>query len=50
MADGYRVYLGAYTGIESAADGIRLAFAAPDGRLRCAETVADAFDPSFLAL
>lgn len=50
MAAGYRVYLGAYTGIESAADGIRLAFADPGGRLRCTETVADAFDPSFLAL
>ncbi|MEU6267328.1 lactonase family protein [Saccharopolyspora shandongensis] len=46
----YRVYLGAYTGAESAADGIRLAIADPSGALRCTESVAEAFDPSFLAM
>ncbi|MEU5847592.1 lactonase family protein [Saccharopolyspora shandongensis] len=46
----YRVYLGAYTGAESAADGIRLAIADPGGALRCTESVAEAFDPSFLAM
>lgn len=46
----YRIYLGAYTGAESAADGIRLAIADADGALRCTESVAEAFDPSFLAM
>ncbi|MGW5641809.1 lactonase family protein [Saccharopolyspora sp. NPDC003752] len=46
----YRIYLGAYTGAESAADGIRLAIADPGGVLRCTESVAEAFDPSFLAM
>ncbi|MFR9729314.1 lactonase family protein [Saccharopolyspora sp. MS10] len=46
----YRVYVGAYTGPDSAADGIRLAFADATGRLRCADTVAHTYDPSFLAL
>ncbi|MEU6127982.1 lactonase family protein [Saccharopolyspora sp. NPDC047091] len=46
----YRVYLGAYTGSDSGANGIRLAFADEAGRLRCTDTVADAYDPSFLAL
>ncbi|GAA0541346.1 hypothetical protein GCM10011581_37230 [Saccharopolyspora subtropica] len=46
----YRVYLGAYTGAETAVDGIRLAIADADGGLRCTESVAEAFDPSFLAL
>ncbi len=46
----YRVYLGAYTGVESAADGIRLAIAGADGALRCTESVAETADPSFLAV
>ncbi|MDA3625354.1 lactonase family protein [Saccharopolyspora sp. WRP15-2] len=46
----YRVYLGAYTGAESSADGIRLAVADGSGSLRCAEVVAEVHDPSFLAL
>jgi 6-phosphogluconolactonase len=46
----YRVYLGAYTGPGSAADGIRLAIADADGALRCTESMAAAFDPSFLAI
>ncbi|MCI2419895.1 lactonase family protein [Saccharopolyspora sp. K220] len=46
----YRVYLGAYTGTESAADGIRLAIVDAHGALRCTESVAEAFDPSFLAI
>lgn len=49
MGDGYRVYLGAYTGTESAVDGIRLAFADSTG-LRCTDRVAATMDPSFLAL
>jgi 6-phosphogluconolactonase len=46
----YHVYLGAYTGTESAADGIRLAFADMAGRLRCTDRVAETFDPSYLAV
>lgn len=46
----YRVYVGAYTGPESAANGIRLAFADAAGRLRCTDRVADTYEPSFLAL
>ncbi|PKW15318.1 lactonase family protein [Saccharopolyspora spinosa] len=46
----YRIYLGAYTSAESAADGIRLAIADADGALRCTESVAEAADPSFLAM
>ncbi|MER7078394.1 6-phosphogluconolactonase, cycloisomerase 2 family [Saccharopolyspora kobensis] len=46
----YRVYLGAYTGADSAADGIRSATADGRGSLRCAESVAEIHDPSFLAL
>ncbi|WP_190817218.1 lactonase family protein [Saccharopolyspora pogona] len=46
----YRIYLGAYTSAESAADGIRLAIADADGALRCTESVAEASDPSFLAM
>jgi 6-phosphogluconolactonase len=49
MGSGYRVYLGAYTGTESAVDGIRLAFADSTG-LRCTDRVATTLDPSFLAL
>ncbi|MBF6507530.1 lactonase family protein [Saccharopolyspora hirsuta] len=50
MPDEYRVYLGAYTGADSAADGIRLATADGTGALRCTESVAEVHDPSFLAL
>lgn len=46
----YRVYLGAYTGPDSAANGIRLAYADETGQLRCTDTVADTYDPSFLAI
>ncbi|QIZ36786.1 lactonase family protein [Saccharopolyspora sp. ASAGF58] len=46
----YRIYLGAYTSAESAAGGIRLAIADADGALRCTESVAEASDPSFLAM
>lgn len=46
----YRVYLGAYTGADSAADGIRSATADGSGSLRCAGSVAAIHDPSFLAL
>lgn len=46
----YRIYLGAYTSAGSAADGIRLAIADADGALRCTESVAEAADPSFLAM
>lgn len=47
--DEYRVYLGSYTGPDSEAKGIRLAFADSTGRLRCTDEVARAADPSFLA-
>ncbi|MGW3467786.1 lactonase family protein [Saccharopolyspora sp. NPDC000995] len=46
----YRIYLGAYTSAGSAADGIRLAIADADGALLCTESVAEAADPSFLAM
>ncbi|QUH01377.1 lactonase family protein [Saccharopolyspora erythraea] len=46
----YRMYVGAYTGEESKADGIRLAIADGTGALRCTDVVAGAADPSFLAL
>jgi 6-phosphogluconolactonase len=49
MGTGYRVYLGAYTGTESAVDGIRLAHVDSTG-LRCTDCVATTLDPSFLAL
>lgn len=50
MAGEYRVYLGAYTGADTAADGIQAATADSSGALRCEGTAAEADDPSFLAL
>lgn len=46
----YRVYVGAYTGPDFGARGIRRCFADSAGRLRCTDHVAIATDPSFLAL
>lgn len=43
------MYLGAYTGTESAVDGIRLAYVDPTG-MRCTDHVVATLDPSFLAL
>ncbi|GAA2801023.1 lactonase family protein [Saccharopolyspora taberi] len=46
----YRMYVGAYTGSESRAYGIRLAEVTASGAVRCTDSVAATADPSFLAL